>query len=148
MQQIIEVCDMLKCSLDQPIGLLILAQTVWIFMCLKVYFNTANLDSNTIMLTINILFVRNCTIDIILVSLSQVNYHNEKGLLDIILLSRKHLYRKTMFFSIRNMNIRTKCLEWRGWKAIFKYRYNITKHICVTKKWRVVAAFITSINKD
>ena len=32
-------------------------------MCLKVYFNTANLDSNTIMLTINILFVRNCTID-------------------------------------------------------------------------------------
>ena len=143
-QQIIEVCDMLKCSLDQPIGLLILAQTVWIFMCLKVYFNTANLDSNTTKLTINILFVRSCTIDMISVSL----YRNEKVLLDIILPNRKHLCRNNMFYRIRNMNITTKFLEWRGWKAIFKYRYNITKHICVTKKWQTAAAFITSINKD
>ena len=145
-QQIIEVCDMLKCSLDLPIGLLILAQTVWIFMCLKVYFNTANLDSNTTKLTINILFVRSCTIDIISVSL--LIYRNENCLLDIILPNRKHLCRNNMFYRIRNMNITTKFLEWRGWKAIFKYRYNITKHICVTKKWQTVAAFITSINKD
>ena len=129
-----------------PIGLLILAQTVWIFMCLKVYFNTANLDSNTTTLTINLLFVRSCTIDIISVSL--LIYRNEKCLLDIILPNRKHLCRKNMFYGMRNMNITTNCLEWRGWKAIFKYRYNITKHICVTKKWRAVAAFITSINKD
>ena len=95
-------------------------------------------------IAINILFVRSCTIDIISISL----YRNEKCSLDIILPNRKHLCRNNMFYGIRNMNITTKFLEWRGWKAIFKYRYNITKHICVTKKWQTAAAFITSINKD